>query len=528
MTFSLKALLSRFRSETSGNVTILLALGMPVLIGCAGLAVDIAQWFAWKRELQYAVDQAALAGAWARTDSATEASYQTRAAQEFAANLQLTRDFHGTPAISLVDYNGKPNSGVQVRVEGGKMLPFSSFLTHSQARVAVFAQASFEEGANYTSCIIAVDPDDDGAITIGGNASVTATCGIAALSTSDKSIIVNGNPTVDVGWILSKGGIDDWFADNTDDTVHEYMSSLADPFKGLVPPKNTTPRSYACTPASTSTTADVTVTVKASYSYYAGKNQNNATAYDYASPKPSSIVGPNTTYGQTVPNGTTGSPPASSPTVTWTVIGKTGTKNIYEVKSVATTTTYANIVATTVPEQASLGPGTYQSINVSCATVFAPGVYVIDGGRFKITGQYRVTGAGVMFVLKNGAYIDFTGGSNVSLTSMTASELMNTGVSEANAARLAGMLIFEDPQAKGTKNRNRLNGNSQTILNGKIYLPNSDIAMDGTFGVTSQCLMIAAALITIQGTADFSTFCPPGMQQTDVVGSMARNVKLVS
>ena len=63
------------KSSTSGNTTLLVALGMPALIGGAGMAVDTAQWYLWKRELQFAADQAALAGAWARTaDNASQAS----------------------------------------------------------------------------------------------------------------------------------------------------------------------------------------------------------------------------------------------------------------------------------------------------------------------------------------------------------------------------------------------------------------------------------------------------------------------
>lgn len=522
-----RSLFRRLKGNPAGNVTLLLAVGMPVLVGGAGLAVDIAQWYLWKRELQYSVDQAALAGAWAQVDDSTRSTYQDRATQEFDANLQTIADFHGRPTIGLGSYNGGFANSVVVRATAGKLLPFSGFLTGKAAQVGAYAQATFQAGGSYKSCLVAVDPDAAGAITIGGNASVTATCGIAALSTSEKSIIVDGSPTVDVGWILSKGGVDEWLSTNTDDAIHDHMDGLFDPYKELKPPNNPTPRTYGCTPGATSTTADITISVQTTYSYYKGANQSNATAYNYSQAKAPTTLGPTTQYHQTVPSGTNSGATIST-TTTWTVLSGSGQNKIWEKKSVATTTEYSNVIVATTPTQASLSPGTYSNIDVSCTTVFRPGIYVIDGGRIKITGQYRVTGSGVMFVLKNGAYFDFTGGSNINLTAMSSSELETAGVSAADAAKLAGMLIFEDPNSKGTKNKDRLNGNSKTVLNGTVYLPNSNLVIDGTFDVTSRCLMIAASQITIQGDADLSTFCPAGMEETVTVANSKGSVRLVS
>lgn len=59
----LRAWLQNLKTDTGGNAALLVAIGLPSLIGSAGLAVDVAQWYMWKNELQYAVDQAALAGA---------------------------------------------------------------------------------------------------------------------------------------------------------------------------------------------------------------------------------------------------------------------------------------------------------------------------------------------------------------------------------------------------------------------------------------------------------------------------------
>ena len=40
----------------SGNAMLMVALATPALIGGGGLAVDTAQWYMWKRELQHSVD----------------------------------------------------------------------------------------------------------------------------------------------------------------------------------------------------------------------------------------------------------------------------------------------------------------------------------------------------------------------------------------------------------------------------------------------------------------------------------------
>lgn len=90
------------------------------------------------------------------------------------------------------------------------------------------------------------------------------------------------------------------------------------------------------------------------------------------------------------------------------------------------------------------------------------------------------------------------------------------------------MLIYEDRASQGSSNRNTLNGNSSTVLNGKIYLPKSDIRFSGTATVTSACLLIAAANITLEGDTNMSTFCPPGMQSDDEVTTGRANVKLVA
>ena len=489
-------LVGKLWKSRSGNATLIVALGIPALIGGAGLAVDTAQWYMWKRELQFAVDQAAIAGAMARSSNDTEATYEARARQEYASNISTIADFATKSAditVGLVNYSGGVKNSVTVSAIATRSLPFSSFLTGKAATVGAFAQASFREGASFTSCLTAVSEDADSAISIGGNSVLTAGCGMAALSKSESAITVSGNPTIEVGWILSAGGIDDWFRSNTRDTVLDHLDGLYDPFKSLSPPNPTetqVARTYSCVKGKTTTRANVSSNVTTTYSYWKGENYATAVQTNYNKAK-----NPNTTYSsvyaQVVSNDTYEGQVITTTTTNWyKVNGTTGANTVWEKEVIVTKLTNTGVSSTTTADQATVFPGTYTDIHVGCTTVFGSGVYVIDGGGLKITGQYEVTGSGVMFVLKNGAWIDIAGGANINLTAMTTSQLMAKGVSESDANKLAGMLVFEDRSSPGS-GKTKLNGNSNSLLNGTIYLPVSAIDFAGTAGVSSQCLMIA-------------------------------------
>ena len=112
------------------------------------------------------------------------------------------------------------------------------------------------------------------------------------------------------------------------------------------------------------------------------------------------------------------------------------------------------------------------------------------------------------------------------LTAIQAADLIARGVPEADANRLAGMLIFESRDSSGSR-KNNINGTSTTTLNGTIYLPQSGLDFAGTAKVSSQCLMISAATINISGTANMTSFCPAGMKEDSVVATLTTKVRLV-
>lgn len=424
---AVRNLFQQLAQSKCGNAAMIVALGVPAMIGGAGFAVDTAQWYMWKRELQHAVDQAAIAGAWALTDNDSAATYEKRANQEFAINLSKVVDFASEPTISLASFAGGNANSVVVTATASKPLPFSNFLTGSAATIRATAQASFAEGATYNACLVSLAEDGTGT-SIGGNAIVRAQCGLAALSCDDPAIVIDGSATVETQSIVACGSIDN--PDTNEDEVTEGVESLEDIYKDLEPPDNPTPRTYNCT----------------------GNGQN---------------------------------------------------------------------------KQASLLPGTYQGLVVSCTTTLASGIYVIDGGVLDLSANYNVTGLGVMFVLKNGARLKFGGSGNsngITLTPMQASDFFGTPY-EPQADQYAGMLVFEHRDNNPPSPAHQLNGNSNSVMEGIVYLPSGTMTVLGTSDVTAQCLQISAHRIVISGHAVLETFCP--IDETQSVGSSQAAVRLV-
>lgn len=227
----------------SGNATMLVALGMPILIGTAGAAIDISQWYSWKTELQQATDQAALAAAWSLANGGNQSTYTTRGKQDFTANLSLTSKTAGTPTFQLANYSNGSGNSVVVQSFATATLPFTSLLINKSVRIGAYSQASFAAGKNFKACLKSTG-DNGTTFTIGGNANVVAHCGLAALSCSDNALIIDANAKVTTDSIAVCGTAS--VPDELEDVLTTGAKNLTDPFSTLTPPTNTTPQTYAC------------------------------------------------------------------------------------------------------------------------------------------------------------------------------------------------------------------------------------------------------------------------------------------
>ena len=495
-----------------------------MLVGGAGLATDTAQWYLWKRELQFAADQAAIAGAWARAADEDGTAYVTRALQEYHANAALVAGFDAEPVVSLAAYDGGVANSILVTASATRALPFSSLLTRSSVTVAVRAQAIYEPGTTYRPCMIALDPEAPSALLFNGTIAVTATCGVGTLSNHATSVSkIGSSGEIDVGFVVTAGNIDDPHGHFDEEERRVNAGNLKDPYEGLEPPDNPVARTLTCPASQSEYTADETVRVRSEYAYFKGRNKNSLSPYAYPEPKEATLSPASTTIGKSFNFPPQNSESTASPS--YTQVSGGGNDTIWERETRTTITTYGNIVApASGPTPAQ--PGTYTDFTINCDTILSSGVYVLNGATLQMAGQYKISGTGVMIVLKNGAGLQISGGSEIDLTAMSESQLIAAGVPSADAKRMLGMLIFEDPDSPGAS-KNQLTGTSTQILNGVVYMPKSDLKVAGTPQGSSQCMVLATRTLQFAGTVDISTLCPANVTPNAAIAEADDKVRLV-
>ena len=536
MLSKIRRTIAGLKANTSGNAALLVALGMPALIGSSGLAVDVAQWYMWKNEIQYAADQAALAGAWAKSSTLSSSSYVTRARQEFAANLSTTAGDTSTPAVSIGNYNGGINNTVTVSASASRSLPFTSFITGRVSTVSVQATATFSVGSSYNACILSVNPTDNRSAIFGNAITGGSDCGVGALSTGTQAIVETGDSEVQLGDIVSAGGIEDTFSNNG--TIHENVTGLSDPYAGTPEPSSSgqLSRNYTCPTASASSTtwtANVAVRTQVTYLYKKGNPLGSAVPVTLTSSQAGymvptdSTVGPtSTTYNSAPTAGSTISGPVTS---SYSLVAGNGSNRIWRASVTTVTTTVSGVTGPIVnPGNDGIArpqPGIYSNILINCDTQFAPGIYWV-GGDLDFGNNRVVTGSDVMFVMTGSSHnIRTNSTSRVTMSGITASTLQNTyGYTAAQAAKYKNMLFFDLYNTSDFD----INGTATLDFNGIFYMPSREVKINGNMSQGSRCIMLVADTFWITGSANLTNFCSPDGGGGMLIGDRTATVRLIA
>ncbi|HTI66065.1 MAG TPA: pilus assembly protein TadG-related protein [Caulobacteraceae bacterium] len=384
-----------------GNVAILFAVLLPVVVGGAGMGVETTYWRYKQLQLQGAADAAAFAAGVEKRSGSADAkvfSAVTDAAQENGFN-SVTAQVNSPPTSGAVT---GPNA-VEVILQADAQRFFTAYFTNQPVHMRARAVSTFTTASS--ACILALGPAASPGLLVSGSAVVAVQgCNVMANSIANDAVTVQGSARLTAPCIVSGGGTQLSGSVTLSDCAAPITQAprAADPYRNLPAPPTTSP----C------------------------KNGNGS----------------------------------------------------------------------------NLQPGTYCSgLDIHNNVTMQPGVYVVSGGDFRLTGGASLTGSGVTIYLKGSARVDMNGNAEVQLTAPTTGPY-------------AGILFFGDRTSSGG-NGATFNGTANSHLTGAIYFPTQAVNYQGNFSGQSGCTQVVADTIVWTGNTSVAVDCTSqGMASIPVLG----------
>ncbi len=229
-----------------GQIMVLVALSVTVLLGFLGLATDVGILWATKRKAQTAADAAAVAGV--NATMTTEGANYSAAATDVASlngftngqnNIVVTPN-QTTPA------GYPPGNYVQVDITVPVKTYFLGVIGYRTINVGVSALAGNTSGPN---TIIALNGSGSG-VTVDGP-SVNVTCGVISNSSSSSSLTVKNGGSISAGSIAVVGDTSGTVPSN----VKKHCAPVQNPFSNWTPPSP-----HSCSRHSTTNSGTNTIT----------------------------------------------------------------------------------------------------------------------------------------------------------------------------------------------------------------------------------------------------------------------------
>ena len=207
--------LNRFARNEEGNILITFALAATVVIGFAGLATEVASWYATKRAMQNAADEGAQGAIVSLKLNQPGSSTFDGYAQKEAKSATAHQGFADGANNASVTVNIPPLTGshtgatwnhktVEVIVTQPKELLFASLFMSSGPTITARAVASVVPGSG--DCLLAMNATLSQAFAVVGNASVNVACGIAVDSNASDALYTQGNASLQTAASLTVNG----------------------------------------------------------------------------------------------------------------------------------------------------------------------------------------------------------------------------------------------------------------------------------------------------------------------------------
>jgi hypothetical protein len=231
-------IIRRSAESDSGNVAILFAILLPVIIGLCGIGVEVGYGYFKNRQLQSAADIAAFSGAVAlysdsRNADVAQVALLSASANGFDASA-------GTIVVRNPPTSGNFQNANSVEVELTFSTPrvFSAIFNPEPMFTRVRAVATTSPERN-TACILALNPTASSAVSIGGNTNIASNdCNVAANSRSNSALRMTGSSRLTTPCVLAVGGVsvNSGLTLTLCDAPMTNMEAVSDPYADVAAP----------------------------------------------------------------------------------------------------------------------------------------------------------------------------------------------------------------------------------------------------------------------------------------------------
>lgn len=394
--------LHRLLNDKRGNVLIIAAAAMPLMIGSAGLATDTIQWAMWKRQLQRAADSAAIAGVYDRSNNGGQTSSTSS-----AVDHDLSLNHHtglslvaGYPKVAFPSNTSTQVDQVQVQLAVQQRLPFSGMFMQTPPLIRTTAVAASVPGTD-EFCVVSLEPSASvTGISIIGNAALDLDCSLMSNSPSPNSAYAKGSSTVNAKSIAAVGGIQQSSSWNVQ-SYQPYSPALDDPFADV----NPSPSDMNCDTGRLDENTDL------------NRTDSNGKKYNCFS---SLRVGSNRSL--TLPDGT----------------------------------------------------------------------YYVNGGDAFIQGDISCNACTIVLTNVSTA-------SNATIGEFKVNASSKINLNAPATGKFAGIALYQD--RRSSNNSNKVNGNSNSVINGAVYFPSSTLDYNGTGNSSATCTQLVARDLKFSGNS---------------------------
>jgi hypothetical protein len=233
-----RGFIRKLRGDCSGNVLMLGAVTLPLVVGAAGLGLDSIQWTLMQRQMQRAADSAAMAGALAKTQGFDG----DQSARDSIARANPLPDIDPAVDSDSFKVEDPPKTGsyagkaeaVRVVMQTRMPLPFSGLFLNTGPLIR--AEATATAVNNYHYCVLALIKYNINGIKVSGSSDITMDCGMATNSTAASAVTTANGTRIDASPVAAVGGLKASASYAPGTKLLPYSAPQADPFAALPDP----------------------------------------------------------------------------------------------------------------------------------------------------------------------------------------------------------------------------------------------------------------------------------------------------